>query len=211
MIRSLCLTTALLLLAIAPAMAQVNPAGQLGAIASPDGHDHTPRARQVQRPAPAAVPGARAEPDQVAPATRQAADMPPTEALFDAVNRGDLAAAKDAIGRGADIYGHNVLGLTPLDLSVDLGRNDISFLLLSLRGAAGYNTRGAAAHPIPPTPTAADRRTERRAERDARRQQQAADRRSRAVSARPAGARLFANDGGTPVPQAGFLGFGANH
>ena len=71
-------------------------------------------------------------------------DMPPTEALFDAINRGDLAAAKDAINRGADINGRNVLGLTPLDLSVDLGRNNISFVLLSLRGEAGYTTSSAA-------------------------------------------------------------------
>jgi hypothetical protein len=188
--------------------------GALGPMATPSGQKPVLRHPQ-QRAAPAAVPGARAEPDQVAPATRQATDMPPTDALFDAVNRGDLAAAKDAIGRGADIYGKNVLGLTPLELSVDLGRNDISFLLLSLRGAAGYNTGDAAARGTPPAPTAADRRTEREAdreaERDARRQRQVADRESRAAPARPTGARLFANDGGTPVPQAGFLGFGANH
>ena len=60
--------------------------------------------------------------------------MEPTEALFDAINRGDIGTARDAISRGADLHGHNVLGMTPLELSVDLGRNDISFMLLSMRG-----------------------------------------------------------------------------
>ena len=60
--------------------------------------------------------------------------MEPTEALFDAINRGDIAAARDAISRGAELNGHNILGMTPMELSVDLGRNDISFLLLSMRG-----------------------------------------------------------------------------
>jgi hypothetical protein len=59
--------------------------------------------------------------------------MEPTDALFDAINRGDIGTARDAISRGADLHGHNVLGMTPLELSVDLGRNDISFMLLSMR------------------------------------------------------------------------------
>ncbi len=99
--------------------------------------------RQAGRTGAVGCAGARAEPTAVAPAERVPTDMPPTEALFDAINRGDLTGAKDAIGRGADIHGHNVLGLTPLELSVDLGRNTISFLLLSLRGGAGYGAGGA--------------------------------------------------------------------
>src|ERR1700757_1385559 len=66
--------------------------------------------------------------------SRPPSDMEPTDALFDAINRGDIGAARDAISRGADLRGHNVLGMTPMELSVDLGRNDISFLLLSMRG-----------------------------------------------------------------------------
>ena len=61
--------------------------------------------------------------------------MQPTDALFDAINRGDIATARDAISRGADLQGQNILGMTPLELSIDLGRNDISFLLLSMRAA----------------------------------------------------------------------------
>lgn len=59
--------------------------------------------------------------------------VPPTVALFDAINRGSLLAAKEAISRGADIKGRNILGQTPLDMAIDLNRNDIMFLLLSLR------------------------------------------------------------------------------
>ena len=70
--------------------------------------------------------------------------MEPTDALFDAINRGDINAARDAISRGANLRGHNVLGMTPMELSVDLGRNDISFLLLSMRGADGYSASGTA-------------------------------------------------------------------
>jgi len=153
--------------------------------------------------APPALPGSRAEPTAVAPADRVTADLPPTEALFDSINRGDLPGARDAVSRGADLQGINVLGLTPLDLAVDLGRNEISFLLLSLRGGSGFSTTGAPAEPKPPT--RADRAALARAERAQR----------TAVAARPSAGnapmapRLFAGDGGTAVPQAGFLGFDA--
>lgn len=206
MMRRLPLAAATLLLSAAPALAQITP---LGPIKTPDGHQTAPRA-PVARPAPAGVPGARAEPELTAPASRPVGEMPPTEALFDAVNRGDLSGAKDAIGRGADIFGRNVLGLTPLELSVDLGRNDISFLLLSLRGGAGYSSRTPTTQASAPS-TAEQRRADRRAELEARRQQQAAERATRATAtpAAPRSARLFAGDGGAPVPRAGFLGFDA--
>ena len=159
----------------------------------------TPIARAApEEVAPPSLPGSRAEATAAAPANRPALDMPPTEALFDAINRGDLAAAKDAINRGADVNGRNVLGLTPLDLAVDLGRNEITFVLLSLRGSDGAaNTATpAAAAPMP-----------------------AVKERSRRIAARnvvrpppirrtlpPQAPQLFAG-GGTPDPRAGFLGF----
>ena len=34
-----------------------------------------------------------------------AGDLQPTDALFDAINRGDIAAARDALNRGADLNG----------------------------------------------------------------------------------------------------------
>lgn len=168
-------------------------------------------AQEAPRQAPPpALPGSRATPTPVAPATRVPTDMPPTEALFDAINRGDIAGARDAIGRGADLNGHNVLGLTPLELSVDLGHNDISFLLLSLRTPSpGPTARPGAAEAR--APTRAERQAAERAER-AERARQARQVRLDAEAARasrtaPQAPRLFAGDGGTPVPQAGFLGF----
>ena len=138
--------------------------------------------------------------------------MPPTEALFDAINRGDILTARDAISRGADLDGTNLLGVTPLELSVDLGRNDISFLLLSLRGAGGGQRSGgpqnAQAEGAPPTP-AMRRKAEAQARAEAR-----AEARAQTVSARQQttvptrqGPALFAGNGGAAVPSAGFLGF----
>ena len=186
------------------AYAQGNPAALQAPGIVPDKAGKVGKAPDA---APRAVPGARAEPTAVAPAGKNVGDLPPTEALFDAINRGDLPAAKDAVNRGADLNGSNVLGLTPLELAVDLGRNEISFLLLSLRGGSGYTTsRGPAAAPKPPT--RAERMATDRAERLERT-------RVRAVTAAPAiatppqTARLFSGNGGAPVPQAGFLGFDA--
>ena len=72
-------------------------------------------------------------------------DIGPTVALFDAINRGDGLAARDAINRGADMNGHNILGQTPLDLSIDLNRNPITFLLLSLRDSDTAHNHSPAA------------------------------------------------------------------
>ena len=150
---------------------------------------------------PPALPGAQSRQDNAAPASRSPNDMEPTEALFDAINRGDIGTARDAISRGADLHGHNILGMTPLELSVDLGRNDISFLLLSMRaGDSGDRppphaapVKAAAAKVAKPAParpvvgkTAATQQP---------------------VSQNP---RLFADDGGAPNPNAGFLGFDAS-
>jgi len=187
----------------APAvLAQSNP----GAIQTPG-----VRAGQAARPdkspreaPPPALPGSRAEPTAVIPAERVATDMPPTEALFDSINRGDLAGTRDAISRGADLQGTNVLGLSPLELSVDLGRNEISFLLLSLRGGSGFSATRAAEPGAPPKPpTRAERQAAAQAERSRRGQLAARP----AANAAPLAPRLFASNGGAPNPQAGFLGF----
>ena len=168
-----------------------------------------PAAKVPDRPAPAAIPGAESRPDTAAPADRAAADLPPTEALFDAINRGDMAAAKDSIGRGADLDGQNLLGLSPLELSVDLGRNDISFLLLSLRGESGSSRSTASVQTAPaPSSKLPQRRT--RGTLAAGGSESAA---RTLVAPRPPAAParqappLFAGNGGTPLPNAGFLGF----
>jgi hypothetical protein len=154
-------------------------------------------------PIPDAIPGAKAR-VPAAPATKPLTDMAPNDALFDAINRGDIAAARDSLNRGAELDAVNVLGMTPMELSVDLGRNDISFLLLSMRGedsgrgsrsvgrdgpagAAGAKTVAAkVGHPgDKPTPHG----------------------KPATAAIRPTTPKLFANDGGTPLPNAGFLGF----
>jgi hypothetical protein len=167
-----------------------------------------PSAPQTRRPPPPALPGlaARRVPDPI-PGDPNA-NLQPTAALFDAINRGDLPAARDAVTRGASLEERNVLGLTALDAAVDQGRNDIMFFLLSARTTA----RG----PAPPAEaslSAAQRAARDRAlQAEATRAAQAAARSQGAVAGRVAPApsqrpRLFANDGGAPRPEVGFLGF----
>jgi hypothetical protein len=156
--------------------------------------------------APDAIPGATAR-APAAPATKGAGDLQPTDALFDAINRGDIAAARDALNRGADLDGVNILGMTPMELSVDLSRNDISFLLLSMRGEdSGRGSRATGRDTPAPAPTGKTARTGKPGAA------------AKVVASKPAPAKtpvagkavtpkLFANDGGAPLPSAGFLGF----
>ena len=151
-----------------------------------------------RRAEPSALPGAQSRPRAVAPLLKPPSEMGPTEALFDAVNRGDVAAARDAVRRGAEMNGHNLLGLTPLELAIDLSHNDIAFLLLSLRGTEALGKGGAATarsaaatgSGTPPAPRPAP---------------VAIGRSSAATKATPA--RQIGADGGSPNPNAGFLGF----
>jgi hypothetical protein len=181
------------------ALAQMNPDLAPGNTATAKGVRANGTPQTV--PQAPALPGSKTEKFPAAPAERTASEMGPNEALFDAINRGDLQAARDAIGRGAELGSHNVLGMTPMELSVDLGRNDISFLLLSMRGAEGgksadmagkgsvraaaksATTAKPASKPVPVAKTAAP--------------------------VVPAPQRQFASDGGAPIPNAGFLGFDA--
>ncbi len=190
LIGGLALGTALTLPA-GPASAQMSPNGQ--SMAGP--MMKAPPLPKAPAPLPPALPGAQSQPDSAAPASRSNADMPPTEALFDSIDRGDLASTRDALNRGADLDARNVLGLSPLELSVDLGHHDITFLLLSMRGA-GKHVVGA------PLTVAKTTKPERKP---------IPSRRMAAMPAAPPPAplhaRLFAGDGGTPIADAGFLGF----
>ncbi|HEX2940697.1 MAG TPA: hypothetical protein VHO91_06590 [Rhodopila sp.] len=187
----------------APALAQLSATPGAGLGPSPGMPKHDSSEDKPAPPEPDAVPGAKAR-APAAPATRSATDMAPNDALFDAINRGDITAARDALARGADLGAVNVLGMTPLELSIDLGRNDISFLLLSMRGEdSGRGSRAVARDTTaaPAAPTKAETR-------------QARVRTARATQPNVAPKKstpppkLFANDGGTPLPSAGFLGFG---
>jgi hypothetical protein len=156
---------------------------------------------------PDAIPGAKAR-EPVVPAKGPVGDLAPNDALFDAINRGDIAAARDALNRGAELGAVNILGMTPMELSVDLGRNDISFLLLSMRGEdSGRGSRAVAQGQ--PQGQAQVRQPAQKSVASAKPAAVAKPIRAQPVAAKPAPtAKLFANDGGTPLPNAGFLGFG---
>lgn len=193
------------------AFAQVGPVNNPNELLN-QGAKMAPEQGTKHRQLPPALPGA-APMGNAAPPTQVPSDMSPNAALFDAINRGDVAAARDAMSRGASLDAQNVLGLTPLQLSVDLGRNDISFLLLSYRGGGDQGsgaapppqtTAKAAAKPaVAPKPVRPVRTAERAPVRRV-----AADAPGRPPAA-PQAPQLFANDGGAPVPSAGFLGFGS--
>lgn len=105
-------------------------------------------AKAAKRAAPpTAIPGAEGGDDEAGEGGGHPnKDLEPTVALFEAINRGSVSSARDAINRGADLNGHNILGQTPLDMSIDLNRNPITFLLLSLRNSSniqGNDSAGA--------------------------------------------------------------------
>ncbi len=169
----------------APALAQSSPSGAMQAPKlQPQGDQETPL--------PPALPGAS---DQSLPTSQPVAKQQsgdPTTDLFTAINAGDYNAAQDAIGRGADLNGQNALGETPIDLSVALNRNSITFLLLAARNDSGDNSTDASASAAAPAP--------HRALHDVK---------SQAVPV-----KLIENPNaatrdisGTPNPSAGFLGF----
>jgi len=156
-------------------------------------------------PQPSALPGAQANPDLVTPSSKQAIGaMSPNDALFDAINRGDMTDARDAVNRGAELNARNVLGLTPLDLAIDLGRNDITMFLLSMRGAFASSGTGK-----PSGQAAASAKS-------AKHLANAASPPPHGTAAKPLAAdpparrQLVSTDPGTPAPQVGFLGFGGS-
>ena len=161
---------------------------------------------------PAAQP--QAQPAPGAPAAqrpRQPRSGTPTEQLFEAINAGDLEDVRAAVAAGADVGARNVLGLTPVDLAIDLGRNDIALYLLAL----------GRVRPLTPLPEErAARRPSRAAEEQLRLRQLRAEQeaieaalRSRAPAVSGQGivavAPLWRGDGGAPNPEIGFLGFDA--
>lgn len=137
---------------VAPATAQRTMGGGMNNGVQPPANFSNSSSEKPQQAPPPALPGSRTNLPSAAPMSKAALDMPPTEGLFDAINRGDAGAARDAISRGADPEAHNVLGMTPLELSVDLGRNDITFMLMSMR--ASESDRPEMDEPSLPVPAA---------------------------------------------------------
>ena len=185
------LASALLVLLVAP--------GTRPALGQGTGGPGMIRPQQQQAPtvgAAPALPGlaVRRAPGPAA-ATVDPTALSPNAALFDAITRGDLGAARDAVGRGASIEARNPLGLTPLDAAVDHGRSDIVFYLLSTRDM----TRG----PVISEPASARPAPQPAAPRPAPQREAAA------APAMPRTAQLWAGNGGAARPDAGFLGFDA--
>lgn len=143
---------------------------------------------------PKALPGSHVDSIDPAPLDRPPSEMKPNEALFDGVNRGDIAAVREALARGAELETPNLLGQTATEVSIDLARNEITFLLLSMRGAvgrpAGRTVASVAVIAGKPAPVAKPIVV-------------AAPKPVAPVAAKP-----FVSNPGTPAPQAGFLGFG---
>ncbi|MCC7284498.1 MAG: ankyrin repeat domain-containing protein [Acetobacteraceae bacterium] len=156
------------------------------------------QAPPASAPAGAAPPAGAAAGAAAGPGGRAAVPAgTPTEQLFDAIALGNIEIVRDAIGRGANLNARNVLGQRPVDLAIDVGRSDIAFLLLSMM-RAGQPDRAA----LPPAAAVPPARPAGRG-----RQDQAT---VTAPAAPPRHATLWRNDGGTPQPDIGFLGFDAS-
>lgn len=184
-------------LVLAPAALAQGRLGSSGGLLQP-----TPRG-PAERERPQGLPGLQSRPSQVIPPTTSPAAMNPNDALFDAISRGDVQAARDAVARGADTNARSALGLTAVDSAVDQGRPDMIFYILSLRGSAG-------SPPPPPEAGPAPRGRAARVEREPREPREArAPAGPPPAPAAPRTARLFAGDGGAAQPEIGFLGFDA--
>jgi hypothetical protein len=160
-------------------------------------------AARGQTAPPPVLPGTKAAPDAIAPGTL-GPDALPDDLLFDSINRGDIVTARDALNRGASLEARNILGQTPLELSVDLGRNEITFMLLSRRdedSSSRQIARTGIGSSGPVAAIAESVKPERRAVRAAL---PVADS-SEASAPAP---RFFSGNGGTAIPAAGFVGFG---
>ncbi len=202
--RLLCLLGGLAVLLPAAALAQLSGTGDGRGVASPGGSAAGgaggihPR-RRVPDFAPPAVPGAGGPALATTLPVPKADTGNPTTELFTAVNSGDYNAAQDAVSRGADISAQNELGETPLDLSIALNRNTITFMLLSARNeGAQSGPVGAPWTLTPPTPTATAR-----GEKHGKFKMIPA-----AMDAPPR--QMPGDDPGTPNPGVGFLGFNQN-
>ncbi len=203
--RPLLVPTLLLLLPVAAEAQGIAPPSTASPV-TPAVRQHDTGTKPAELPPPA-LPGAQSSAETVVPADKGTLDLPPTESLFDAIHRGDMVAARDALSRGADLDGHNVLGQTPLDLSIDLNRNDITFLLLSMRTPGDDGRRGP---PPAAAPVVAERVAPPPRRGRAGRNAPSATPEATLAAATPAAQRpqLFAGDGGAPKPSVGFLGFG---
>ena len=142
---------------------------------------------------PPALPGFGNQAPSAVPGVSKPQTGDPTAQLFTAINANDYNSAQDALSRGADLDAQNALGETPIDLSVALNRNSITFMLLSARNVAGGDDSDAQITGTPASSPAAS----------------AAQ--TPAVPIKliqsPNQPSVPGNNPGVPNPSAGFLGF----
>ncbi len=171
------------------AQAQLSPGGDLSAPKAAPEND-TPL------PLPAAIPGAGDQRLQTTQSVAKQQSGDPTTELFTAINAGDYSSAQDAISRGADLNGQNALGETPIDLSVALNRNSITFMLLAARNDAGDDSTDDSASAAPAAGVATPHHAQ-------------PEQKSHAMPVKlmESPGALPGNDPGTPNSSAGFLGF----
>jgi len=163
---------------------------------------------------PTGAPGAQAQGDGTIIQRRQQPRQStgtPTEQLFEAINTGDLEDVRAAVAAGGDVSARNVLGLTPIDLAIDLGRTDIALYLLSLGRVRPLTALPEERAARPRGPTREEILRQQRAEEAAI--EAALRARGAAPPVSPQGvvpvAPLWRGDGGAPNPAIGFLGFDA--
>jgi ankyrin repeat protein len=143
--------------------------------------------------APPALPGANTlAPVATGPVVQKPAQGDPTAALFAAIVKGDDGAAQTAVGRGANLNAQNQFGETPLDLAIALNRTGITFLLLQTRNELAAQTGGPEPMGAPWTLNSPSPATQKAA--------------TPVMAPQPRVS--LPTDGGTPNPNAGFLGFG---
>jgi len=180
-------------LGAAPALAQMGTGGVGNAMGGPA---PTPQEATPDVPPPA-LPGAGdtgAAP--VGPQVSKPISGDPTQALFAAVNKGDYGAAQSAIASGANLNATDQFGETPLDLSVALNRNNITFLLLGTRNELAGTQNEPVGSPWllnAPSPSITT------------------PHHHHAVEPEAAAAPAYGASSATPNPSAGFLGFGGKN
>jgi hypothetical protein len=177
------------------------------------------------QPSVAGLPGARST-GPINKGVVSSALLSPNDELFDAIDRGDVNAARDAIARGADLNATDAVGQTPIDESVSLGRNNITFLLVTLLHAGGSqitDAQGPMAMPPPNTlglsakdqtaaaaPVSFFSPAAPAVERHAKSRYASAQTGTELAPAPAASVPSYADNSGAPVPSAGFVGFGAS-
>ncbi|GAB0118089.1 hypothetical protein [Acidisoma sp. 7E03] len=179
---------------------------------------------QQAQPSAAGLPGARNS-GPVKQGNIDTSLLSPDDELFDAINRGDINAARDALARGADLQAQDAVGQTPVDVSIALGRNNITFLLVTMLKAGGGDLsepQGPMAQPpastlgmsakeqkaistpvsfFNPAPAAAAKAKQKS-------RYGVAPKAPGSSSAAESATSYGAGGSGAPVPSAGFVGFG---